>query len=330
MTGDTAPDARAGTAGVPAGRGKAEASAVIAQVLDQTGLGPLGRWEHLKGGLSHEIYLAWARGRRLVVRVLNPEIERAELGIAPGLEIYNTVRAAETGVGAAVLGTAETVPALVLEYLDGETLSVPRMQQPDIIDLAGQACRRLHARAEPFANSASIFRKLDSFLSLCREHGLRTPDGYTNFLGQVAQIEAAIDRNAPPSVSCHNDLLAENMMLVDGQVRIIDYQLSGMNHPCFELGDLAAESDYTPDLTERLCYAYFGKPSAAQIAQTRLFLIMSNYTWTLWFAIHAQLLHTTTSDEFDYWGEALDKWQQAIRDLTAPDFGRLLSQAARL
>lgn len=221
MTSDAAEDATAGTASLPAGHGGAAASpaAVISEALRQAGLGLLEDWQHLKGGLSHEIFLASTGGRRVVVRVLNPEIERAELGISPAQEIDNTARAAETGVGPAVLGTAAEIPALVLEYLEGETLSVRRMQQPEIIDLAGQACRTLHERAQPFSNSASIFRKLDSFLNLCRSQDLRTPAGYEGFLGDVERIETAIARSAPPSVCCHNDLLAENMMLVDGRVR---------------------------------------------------------------------------------------------------------------
>ena len=41
------------------------------------------------------------------------------LGIPARMEIENTIRAAETGVGAQVVAAFPELPALVLEYIDG-------------------------------------------------------------------------------------------------------------------------------------------------------------------------------------------------------------------
>ena len=63
----------------------------------------------IKGGLSHETYLATIDGEeRHVVRLLNPQVEQALLGISPGDEIENTIRAAATGVGPAVSRATRT------------------------------------------------------------------------------------------------------------------------------------------------------------------------------------------------------------------------------
>jgi thiamine kinase-like enzyme len=120
--------------------------------------------------------------------------------------------------------------------------------------------------------------------------------------------------------------LAENLIEVGGVLRIIDFQLSGTDHRSFELGDLAAESDYDPDMVERLVEAYFGERRPGRVAETRLFLAMSNATWCVWMCIYMALVENTTSD-FDYWVEAEDKWGQAVRDLDGPEFGALLEQA---
>jgi thiamine kinase-like enzyme len=130
-------------------------------------------------------------------------------------------------------------------------------------------------------------------------------------------------------VPCHNDLLAENFIAApDGRLRIVDYQLSGNNDPTFELGDIAAEADLDPDQTVALAQAYFGTGlTRALVARTRLQLILSNITWTLWFTVHNGLLRRPDST-FDYRAEAADKWGQACRDLDAPDFGALLDAAA--
>jgi thiamine kinase-like enzyme len=144
----------------------------------------------------------------------------------------------------------------------------------------------------------------------------------------VERLRTALAADPPPMVPCHNDLLAENMVEHQGTVRIIDYQLSGNNDPTFELGDIAAEADYDPDQVGRLAEAYFGlELTDALLARTRLNLIASNVTWTLWFAVHSGLLSNPDAG-FDYRQEAADKWRQARRDLDSIEFGRLLDTAA--
>jgi thiamine kinase-like enzyme len=281
----------------------------------------------IKGGLSHETYLATVDGgERYVVRLLNPQVEQALLGISPGDEIENTIRAAATGVGPAVIQSYPDMPALVLEFLDGEVMSVPALQQPERIRRAGIACRRLHDRSAPFVTELDIFRHRERFLALCDREGIRIPDGYRDYDDHVRRIEAAITAQGVDLAPCHNDLLAENLIEVGDDLRIIDFQLSGTDHRAFELGDLAAESDYDPDMVERLVEAYYGERLPGRVAETRLCLAMSNTTWCLWMCIYIALVVNETV-EFDYWSEAMDKWGQALRDLEGPDFGRLLDEA---
>lgn len=307
----------------------------------------------IKGGLSHQIArVDSAKGERWVLRVLNPRISAAGLGIPLEQEIANTKRAAEAGVGARVLH--ELPGALLLEYIDGRTLDMDAVRDPALTPGIAAACRLLH-RGPRFVNDFSIFRKLDELLGLCRRHDLPLPAGYEDHLPLVAEIEDALARRPLPAVPCHNDLLAENFMLADGRVRIVDYQLSGNNDPAFELGDIAAEADYDPDQVARLTRAYLDDapgagpaPVVAGIdpdeftARARLYLIMSNFTWTLWFAIHHGLVQRPAGEdgggeagehadgrsyaatEFDYEAEAADKFRQAVRDLNDPDFGRLI------
>ncbi|MDH2429926.1 phosphotransferase [Sphaerisporangium sp. TRM90804] len=275
----------------------------------------------IKGGLSHRILrLDTEDGDRWLLRVLDPRVSAAGLGIPLDLEIVNTTRAAETGVGARVLLTLPG--AVLLEYIDGPTLDAPAVRDPAMAEGIAEACRRLHAGPR-FATEFSIFRKQEELLALCRRHGLGTPAGYEDRLPAVAEIEDALAARPPATVPCHNDLLPENFILDGTTVRIVDYQLSGNNDPAFELGDIAAEADFEPDMVDRLTRAYFGDEDPA--ARVRLHLIMSNITWTLWFSVHHGLLaeHAAAAG-FDYEAEAADKFAQAVRDLDDPGFGSLM------
>ncbi|MFC4530038.1 phosphotransferase [Sphaerisporangium dianthi] len=275
----------------------------------------------IKGGLSHHIVRLDAEGGdRWLLRVLDPRVSSAGLGIPLDLEIVNTVRAAQAGVGAQVL--LRLPGAVLLEYIDGVTLDATAVRDPKMTEGIAEACRRLHA-GPPFATDFSIFRKLDELLALCRAHALRVPAGYEDRLPVVAEIEAAMAARPLPAVPCHNDLLPENFIFDGTAVRIVDYQLSGNNDPAFELGDIAAEADYEPAMVRRLTRAYFGDEDPA--ARVQLYLIMSNFTWTLWFSVHHGLLaEQAAAADFDYEAEAADKFAQAVRDLDDPGFGRLI------
>ncbi|MEZ0071402.1 phosphotransferase [Planotetraspora sp. GP83] len=274
----------------------------------------------IKGGLSHHIArIETEDGDRWLLRVLDPRIAETGLGIPLDQEIANTVSAASTGVGARVL---HVMPgAVVLEYLDGVTLDAPAVRGPRTIEKVAAACRRLHTGPR-FVNDFSIFRKLDELLSRCRTHGLPVPSGYEDVVPVAADIEAALARRSLPTVPCHNDLLAENLIAAGPEIRIVDYQLSGNNDPRFELGDIAAESDFTPDQVVRLTRAYFGDDE--HVPGVRLNLITSNLTWTLWFVVHQGLVRDRALPGFDYSAEAADKFAQAVRDIEDPSFGHLI------
>lgn len=275
----------------------------------------------IKGGLSHRISkVETDDGARWVLRVLDPRVWEAGLGIPLDQEVANTLCAAAAGVGPEVVHHFPEAGALLLEYLDGVTLDAARV--PYHLDAIATACRRLHAGPR-FVNDFSIFAKLAEFRALCARHDLPTPPGYDDVLPVVADIERAIPVH--PTVPCHNDLLAENFIATGAEIRIVDYQLSGNNDPAFELGDIAAEADLDPDQTARLTRAYFR--DGDHDARVRLFLIMSNVTWTLWFAVHHGLM--SKHADFDYEAEAASKFARAVRDLGDPGLGSLIDDVRR-
>ncbi|WP_273939119.1 choline/ethanolamine kinase family protein [Kutzneria chonburiensis] len=285
----------------------------------------------IKGGLSHRVVRVDAGGGRFVLRVLDLAVTEAGLGVTMEQEIANTVQAAETGAGPRVLRVLPDAHALVLEYVDGRTLSAADV--PSHLDGIADACRRLHS-GRPFGNSFDIFEKLAEFLTLCERHGLGLPDGYAEQLPLVARIREALAARPLPAVPCHNDLLAENFIADGDRVRIVDYQLSGQNDPCFELGDIAAEALLDVTGVTRLALAYFGSDlNDRLLARTRLYLTMSNVTWTLWFTVHSGLLggraDVSAAADFDYAAEAAAKWGRALSDLGDPGLGELLDTVRR-
>lgn len=302
-----------------------------ADLLARAGLrpGPDATCTPLTGGLSHRVVRVDDGPRRWILRVLDPAVAAAGLGIPAEREIANTVAAARAGVGPRVLGTVREPAAMVLEFIDGRTLAAADVRDPATLVRIAAACRRLHTRAAVFGNTFDIFRKAEELLARCERHGLPVPDGYRERRADMARVEAALAADPPPAVPCHNDLLPANLMDDGIDVRIIDYQLSGMNDPAFELGDIAAEAELDPDGVAVLAAAYFGAAyGSRQAARVRLGRIASDLAWTLWFSVHHGLLAGAAAPAFDYRAEADGKWMRALHALDADDFGVLLDRAA--
>jgi len=70
----------------------------------------------LEGGLSPPDLVVRCDATSYVLRVLDPAVSAAGLGVPVEQEIANTLRAAESGVGARVHEVLADIPALVLEF----------------------------------------------------------------------------------------------------------------------------------------------------------------------------------------------------------------------
>jgi len=136
----------------------------------------------------------------------------------------------------------------------------------------------------------------------------------------VGRIEQAVHARPLATVPCHNDLLAENYMRVAGELRLIDYEYSGNNDPCFELGNTCQELQYNEAQQAEVCAAYFGAASDALLARMKLYMIMSDVGWGLWAAIQARISRI----DFDFWGWATERWTRAVRMMDSADFERWL------
>jgi thiamine kinase-like enzyme len=169
-----------------------------------------------------------------------------------------------------------------------------------------------------------MFRLQPAYLAIVRRNGFRLPERYLEFEPHVRRIEAALATSAEPTVPCNNDLLAGNCLDDGTRVWLIDYEYSGNNDPCFELGNLWSESGLTADQLEELIAHYYGAVIPQKVARARLQGLMSKYGWTLW----ASIQDGAADIDFDFWAWGMEKYERAVAELTSPDFGRLLDLAA--
>ncbi len=278
--------------------------------------------EPLTGGLTNTNYKVTSPAGCYVVRISGKDT--GLLAIDRENEVHNTIAAAETGVGAPFVAALPEQDALVLGFLDGEVMDAEKLRSGGHMPAIADACRRLHS-GRRFLKDFDMFEIQPGYLEIVRERGFRLPARYEEFEPKIRELERALRVRPEPPVPCNNDLLAENFILVDGEMRLIDYEYSGNNEASFELGNVWSESNLSLDQLEDLVAAYWGEPLRNKVARARLWGLLSKYGWTLWGSIQDGISEL----DFDFWGWAMEKYERAVEELDGSEFEQLLADVQR-
>jgi thiamine kinase-like enzyme len=274
------------------------------------------RLENLSGGLTNRNVKVTTAAGVYVARCCDTSSNL--LGIDRDQEHYNSRAAAEAGVGAPVIDYRPDFGILLLGYLDGKTLSNDDFQRPEVIPKAAAAMRMLHSGPR-FRGTFDMFVKQPTYLNVVQNKGFRMPVDYLDFADQFESVRRVLASDQT-TVPCNNDLLAANFVEDGDRVWLIDYEYSGNNDPCFELGNTSYECQLSADQREELVTAYFGRRLRHKIARARLQGIVGMYGWTLWGCIQ----NGSSTLDFDFWGWAMERYEGAVAEFKGPDFNRLL------
>jgi len=241
------------------------------------------------------------------------------LGIDRDHEHANTAAAATAGVGAPVVEYRPDLGMLVIGYLRATALEDASFEDVDVMSRAADACRRLHAGPR-FVNDFDMFARQAGYLASVQEKGFPLPATYTDHADAWADVQRALAAAPRPTVPCNNDLLAANYLDDGDRVWLIDYEYSGNNDVCFELGNTSTECDFTPEQTEAWTTAYFGSATRADLARVRLQALCSQYGWSLWGFIQA----ATSPIDYDFHAWGMHRFEKAEATFRGPDLEGLL------
>ncbi len=278
--------------------------------------------QHLSGGLTNTNYKVTVDGTPFFIRV--PGESTDLLAIDRNNEHHNSQAAANAGVGPKVLKHFPEYNVMVLEFLNGQTMSKDSLNADGMPARIAHSIKRLHAGSR-FLLDFNMFRLTEYYLSLCKERGITTPAGYLERMDTVAQIEKTMSAKPLATVPCNNDLLAENYIDDGKQLWLIDYEYSGNNDPTFELGNTCQEMQFNDEQINEVCAAYFGSATPQMISRMKLNMIMSDVGWGLWAAIQANI----STIEFDFWGWALERWGRAEQKMDSADFPNWLKDVGK-
>ena len=285
---------------------------------------PERRVSSIEGGMTNRNYRVTTGAGDYVVRVSVPD--SGELGIDRDNEHHNSLLAAAGGVGAPVIARVRDPEALVVGFVEGTTLTPADFRDPRRVSVLADLLRRLHA-VKSFARDFDMFAVQRRYHSIVIEQGYPLPVEYARYADRARAVQDVLARTRERTTPCHNDLMPGNFIesaAAGSAITLIDYEYSGNNDPCYDLGDAINELELGPAQAEQLVTEYHGAARPQQFARARLWSLMSKYGWSLWGSIR---VGTTGDAEIREWARAL--WARAMAELDSPEFAELLARAAR-
>jgi thiamine kinase-like enzyme len=269
----------------------------------------------LSGGLTNQNLCVETKSGTYVARISTNSSEL--LAIDRESEFHNSKIAAEAGVGAKVFDYLQGRGLLVISYIEGKTFDSADVAAN--LDRIAARVRRLHG-ADRFDRDFDMFEIQKRYLGIVKEHGFRLPDGYLDLAPTFNALKNALKVNDEGTVPCNNDLLPANFIDDGSQIWLIDYEYSGNNDACFELGNIWSEANLSFDALEVLVNEYYQEVRPDKIARAWLFSQLAKYGWTLW----ASIQDSISDLDFDFWQWGMLKYESMREAISSPELSRMM------
>lgn len=248
--------------------------AIVARVPQWSGHSPVIR--PLRGHARARQFAVLVDGHEYVVR---EPAESTLLGLSVANAAEATRRAAELGVGPAILDDRRTLPTLITAMLPARALDHDQIVER--LDAVVRVLRRFH-RSPPLQAAFPVHRVVEWHARDAGANGGAVPAAYERLHQLSRRIEAAFARAPMEPVPCHNNLVAANVLFDDARAWLVDFECGGNDDVFFDLANLSTNCGFHDDVDERLLELYFGRASVVGIARLQLMKLMSEFREGMW------------------------------------------------
>ena len=274
----------------------------------------------LSGGLTNRNFRVDTAQGVFVARVSSNSSDL--LAIDRTSEFRNSTIAGNGAVGAQVLDFLPGEGLLLISFIPGKTFGADDVATN--LPRIATSLRNLHA-LDSFDHEFNMFNTQRNYQKIVMDQGFRLPEGYVEFAPKVAEIKRAFEVLSEGLVPCNNDLLPGNFIDDGAKIWLIDYEYSGNNDACFEIGNVWAEAFLPLEALEELVSAYYGQHRPEKVARAWLWALMAKYGWTLWASIQSSV----SDIDFDFWEWGMSKYDLARSEFTSAYFTSALEQVAQ-
>jgi Ser/Thr protein kinase RdoA (MazF antagonist) len=245
-------------------------------------LGPMAKSvepRKLGGGLGHTSYLVALPDESYVLR-LKHDSAGATLGLEEEFEILRA--AAAGGITAEPVRVDLATRAMLIRFVPRAIrLTEAATREPRNVARIAALLRRLHSvRAD--LRAFEPLRHTETYLAGAARQAPLGPREQ-GFAAELRTLAGNYSKKYPPSVVCHNDLVAANI-LDTGDLVLVDFEYATRSAPILDLASLAAMNDFTDDDRRELLRNYYQSSdapvSAVELGDAVRLVRLMAFFWT--------------------------------------------------
>jgi thiamine kinase-like enzyme len=271
----------------------------------------------LKGGITNKLYrVEDEQGGDYVFRLYGP---KTEMFIDRAAEMETMKVFEPFHISPKLVKYLPDNSVTIIEFIDAYTLKNRDFLEEKLWETIVRPIKIVHKSGISISN---VFEPIVEVKRLQKIlNGIKT--GYTEFdiKGTINILEKIYDRASITRdnfVLCHNDLLADNFMLVKNRKRypermyLIDWEYAGMNTCYYELADMFQEILVSRDIEKQLLEIYWdNKDMEHNVYMTELFKPFPDIYWFFWSLIQLNI----SKIEFDYYNYGKVKYENAEENI---------------
>ena len=242
-----------------------------------------------------------------------PESDSELLNIDYRNKYYNNKICGDIKISPRVVHFIESDNLLVTEFIKSKTSSLTKFQSSKEIKQLVKKIKLLH-NAKPFLRNFNMLSQISYYKNILKEEYL--PKELFKYVNKIETLKQKLYLTKDNLVPCHNDLIAENIIKKDNQIYIVDFDYSGNNDPCFELGNLSVEMEYDDEQINKLVRSYYGEINENIISKVYLQGVVSDIGWSLWSYVQAKI----SNNNFDYSMHGLNRLERVINKMESKEY----------
>ena len=273
----------------------------------------------LSGGITNKLYRVRSDKGDYTIRIYG---DKTDLFINRDYEAHTIDEMSKIGVGSNLIKYMPDIGVTIVEFIgDSLVLTNDHFLERSLYSKIMAPIRKIHysdAKLKKVFNPLVEVMKMSAILA-------RLGAAYPEFdiagtIDRLVKLSSIINIPESEYSPCHNDLLADNFILINEDARdkyaspmyIIDWEYAGMAPRHYDIADMFQEILVPREAEEQLVQEYCqGEDFERNLFFIDLFKPFPDIYWFLWSLIQLNISKIT----FDYYNYGKVKYENAVKNL---------------
>jgi len=277
------------------------------------------RITQLSGGITNKLYRVQSEKGDVTVRIYG---DKTELFIHRDYEVQAIEEMSKIGVSSKLIKYMPDLGVTIVEFIgDSIVLTNEHFLDKSLYKKIVSPIRKIHNSGAKLKKIFSPIVEVGKMVSILEGLNVKYPEFEID--GTVKRLEnlsAVINIPQADFTACHNDLLADNFILIkeefkhkyDSPMYIIDWEYAGMAPKYYDIADMFQEV-LVPREAEKLIVKEYcdGQDFDNMLYYIDLFKPFPDIYWFLWSLIQLNI----STIEFDFYNYGKSKYENAQQNI---------------